>query len=210
MTNIQLKKIQAAKEAQATKAQASKVNGDNDGITVNTKPVTNADMVEAAMLHILNSKLIEQGKPTYKSYSDYINPPKNYVVNQEEKNIDPVTPLNKIEAEALDFGGQPLKAKGEVYHIVSGGYYIGFNKSRCYIQKDDSNEVNILLHGNKNYGDSSVMAMIPNKSFRDVTKAELDSIVKGKPAYKDVFQAYSKCKNFQNVVLDTTNATSIW
>ena len=213
MTNIQLKKIQEAKAAQALKAQAqaSKVNGDNDGITVNTTHLTNADIAEAGMLLVLNAKRVAKGLAPYKDYSEYVGKPKNYVVNTEtSQKIDPVTAFSKLESEALNFGGQPLKAKGEVYHIILGGYTIGYNKSRCYIQKDGVNQAYILVHGNTLYGESAVMNMIPNKSFRDLTREEVDSIVSSKPAYKDLFRVYSKLTNFQNVVIDVQNALPVW
>ena len=162
------------------------------------------------MLQILNAKRVSKGLAPFKNYSDYIAPVKTEFITQANNKSDPVTPLNKLGDESLDFGGQPLKANGNVYHIISGGYYVAWNKSRCYIQKQETSEVDILVHGDTLYGESALMSMIPNKSFRDLTRMEVDSIVSGKPSYKSLFMAYSKLRNFQNVTIDTLNALPIW
>ena len=71
-------------------------------------------------------------------------------------------------------------------------------------------EVNILVVGDNLYGDMALMSIIPNKSFRDLTKAEFDSIVRSKPSYCDLFKAFSKFRNCQNVYLDMNNSIPVW
>jgi hypothetical protein len=167
------------------------------------------------MLAIVNSKRVNKGLEPFKDYASYLasfEPTTlGQKVNPPTEKVDPVCPLDKLIEQMYDANeGRPVRAQGEVYQVVSGGYYIGWNKSRAYIQKAVTNDVNILVAGDRLYGDCSLMSIIPNKSFRDLTRAEVDNIIKGKPSYKDIFKAYSKFTNYQNVYLDTKTALPVW
>jgi hypothetical protein len=205
-------------KAEALKAKVQSVEQDTSGISIVRNNLTQSDLIECQMLAILNAKRVSTGQQPYKDYTEYLN---SFIdtpapITAERISIvpttknDPVTPLDKLAELWLDYEGRPLKANGDVYQIVNGGYYLCWNKSRCYIQKTETSDVNILVIGDTQYGDSILMAMIPNKSFRDLTRAEVDNIIKGKPSYKELFKVYSKLRNFQNVYLDVKNALPVW
>ena len=170
------------------------------------------------MLAVLNAERERKGQKPFESYKQYLASFSDTPVPMTGNKVsivsttgtDPVTPLDKLAELWLDYEGRPLKAEGDVYQIVNGKYFLCWNKSRCYVQRVDTNEVSILVTGDRLYGDCALMSIIPNKSFRDLTRAEFDSIIKGKPTYKDLFKAYSKFRNCQNVYLDIKNALPIW
>jgi hypothetical protein len=213
--------LEAARKVQSEhdKAEALKqkvAEQDNSGVSIIRNGLTQADLVEVQLLAIVNNKRVSKGLLPFNSYSEYLavydNPATlGQKINPPAEKVDPVAPLDKLIEQRYDADeGRPVKAQGEVYLIATQGYYIGWNRSRAYIQKVESDEVNILVAGDRLYGDSSVMTIIPNKSFRDLTKAEVDNIVKAKPAYKDLFKAYSKFQNYQNVYLDTQKSVAVW
>jgi hypothetical protein len=212
------RKIQSEHDkTEAFKSKVQPVEQDKTGITIHRNTLTQADLVECQMLAILNANRTNKGLPPFKDYDSYLGSfapasaqPLSSTSIVPTTKIDPVTPLDKIAELWLDFEGRPLKAGGQVWQIVNGGYYIGWNTSRCYIQKTETNEVNILVLGDTQYGDSSLMSMIPNKSFRDLTRTEVDNIIAGKPSYKDLFKVYSKLRNLQNVYIDVKNALPVW
>jgi hypothetical protein len=203
-------------KADAIRLKLEAVEDDKTGISIHRNTLTKADLMECQMLAILNEKRTNKGLVPYKDYDAYLAaqepasakplPSKSLVPTTKS---DPLTPLEKIAELSLDYAGRPLQAAGQVYNIVSGGYFVCYNVSRCYIQKANG-EVNILVRGDTLYGDSSVMQMIPNKSFHDLTRAEFDNIIKSKPTYAELFQVYSKFRNCQNVVIDTNNAQAVW
>jgi BMFP domain-containing protein YqiC len=209
--------LQAARKVQSEydKALAAQAKEDNSGVSITRNVLTQADLIEVQMLAIVNNKRASKGLEPFKDYAAYLasfEPTTlGQKINPPSEKVDPVTPLDKLIEQMYDANeGRPVKAQGEVYQVVSGGYYIGWNKSRAYIQKVDTGGVSILVHGDTLYGDSALMSIIPNKSFRDLTRAEVDNILKGKPSYKDLFKAYSKLQNYQNVYLDTKNALPVW
>ena len=210
--------LQSARKIQGEhdRAEAIKAKTDKTGVSIMRNGLTNENIVESAMLSLLNQKQTAKGLPTFKSYSEYIGMNDLTATPYNDNSIvptttnDPVTPLDKIVEASLDYAGRPLLAGGEVFHIVSGGYYVAWNRSRCYLQNEDTNEINILVVGDRLFGELSTMAVIPNKSFRDLTKPEFDSIVSGKPAYKDLFKVFSKTQNFQNVQLNLKNTLPVW
>lgn len=199
-------------------AKAKEKANDKTGISIVRNTLTKADLAEVQILAILNAEQTRKGLKSYSNYDDYLatytdtpmTQPSTRISIVPATNNDPVTPLDKIVEASLDYAGRPLQAAGEVYLIVSSGYYVAWNRSRCYVQKQDSDAVNILVAGDRLYGELTTMAIIPNKRFRDLTRAEFDSIVKGKPAYNDLFKAFSKTQNFQNVQLNTRNAVPVW
>ena len=214
--------LQAARKIQADHDRAESIKAkqqapDKTGISIVRNNPTNADMVEAGMLAILNAKREREGLRPVKSYMDYLasfqdtpaKPDANKISIVPNTGVDPVTPLDKLVELSLDYSGRPLKAQCEVYQVVNGGYFVAYNKFRCYIQKLNK-EVNILVQGDTLYGDMSLMSIIPNKSFRDLTRGEFDNIIKSKPTYADLFMVYSKFRNCQNVQLDTKNALPVW
>lgn len=217
--------LQAARKVQsehdkitAAKAKAQPEH-DTTSLSIVRNTVTSEDMIEAAMLSILNAKRATRGLEPFKSYAAYLGidetpappaTPGNQISIVPTTTNDPVTPLDKIVELSLDYAGRPLAAAGDVYLIAAQGYYIGWNTSRCYIQKASNSEVNILVAGDRLYGELTTMAIIPNKTYRDLTKAEFDSIVQGKPAYNDLFKVFCKTQNFQNVHLNTRNAIPVW
>jgi hypothetical protein len=170
---------------------------DNTGVSIYRNTLSQADLIEVQMLAVLNNKRVSKGLLPFNSYSEYLemygNTPLGPIVNPPAEKVDPLTPLMDLGSPMVDNNElAPVRAQGEVFLIATQGYYLGWNKSRCYIEKTDGGELNILVAGDRLYGDMATMNMIPNKSFRDLTKAEVDSILKGKPSYNDLFKAYSK------------------
>lgn len=171
------------------------------------------------IVSLVNNQRVRENKRPFATYQEFLDAPKE----EPERNItwtkstdvnallaDPVTPLDTIITDASIYGKRPLLAGGEVYCIASEGYYIGWNKSRCYIQQTLDNEVNILVRGDRLYGADTRMTILPNDTFRDLTREEVDSIIKGKPSYSKLFEVFSKFQNHQNVQLDITKAIPVW
>jgi hypothetical protein len=221
LTLLAARKVQSEHDKAEAIKQHTNIADDGTHVSIVRNNPSNLDIAECSMLAILNAKQVRKGLAPFKNYSVYLGdgtPPeitpdpltlgKRSVVPTTK--VDPVTPLDKLAELWLDYEGRPLRAEGDVYLIVNGGYYIGWNKSRCYIQKQDDNNLNVLVAGDRLYGDSSVMQIIPNKSFRDLTRAEVDNIIKGKPTYSDLFKVYSKFQNWQNVCIDITKAQAVW
>jgi hypothetical protein len=216
LTLQESRKVQS--EHDRTQAVKAKVAEDKTGISIIQNTIGTADVAEMAMLSILNAKQVAKGLEPFKNYQSYLGvcPADQSTPIQEDNCIvpstknDPLTPLDKIVAASYDYNGRPLLAAGDVYHIVAGGYYIGWNRSRCYVQNPNTNEINILVSGDRLYGDACTMAIIPNKSFRDLTRAEFEGIVNAKPAYNKLFRVFSKTQNFQNVQLNIKAAVPVW
>jgi hypothetical protein len=205
--NTELKKQKSELEQTLTLQAARKVQSEHDkeqakehfkddktGISIVRNNPSNLDLMEGSMLAILNAKQVAKGLEPFKNYSEYLGDgtlpeiaPDPLTLGKRSvvptTKVDPVTPLDKLAELWLDYEGRPLRAEGDVYLIVNGGYYIGWNKSRCYIQKQDDNNLNVLVAGDRLYGDSSVMQIIPNKSFRDLTRAEVDNITKAQAVW---------------------------
>ena len=214
--------LQASRKIQSQhdKVEALKAKvqpDDKSGVSIIRNMPTNNDLMENSMLAILNAKRESKGLPAFASYGDAMNAPSNIpdpkpmerISLVPTTKIDPVTPLDKLAELWLDYEQRPLRADCPVYQIVSGSYFIAYNKSRAYVQKMNG-EVAILVFGDNLYGDMALMSIIPNESFRDISRSEFDSIVKSKPSYKDLFLAFSKFRNCQNVYLPMENVVQIW
>jgi hypothetical protein len=46
--------------------------------------------------------------------------------------------------------------------------------------------------------------------IRDLTKAEFDSIITGKPSYEQLFKVFSKMRNFMNVRMNKEKVIPVW
>jgi len=109
---------------------------------------------------------------------------------------DPVDTLKEVAGIGSIFidDRQPRLAGGDAYHIVSQDYFIGWNKSRAYIQKGDV--VNILVKSDSPISEN-VTSQVLQKNMRDLTREEVDNITKSKPAYNDLLKVGLLRKNGQ-------------
>lgn len=240
--NETLRKQEEELKTQLSIAEARKVQSEHDKVqsiidrnmmkTADGKIVEKPKMVEdapnlyaAGLVSLNNMERVRNGLAPFNTYAEYVKDltepqPRQISITRParpEPATDPVTPLKDL-VQSSKISYTPKLAGGDVYQIISGGYYLGWNKSRCYIQKigmksnkSDTSSVNILIKCDTNHGEQIVMSIIPTAaSVGDLTRAEVDNIIKSKPSYHDLFEIYSKFQNWDMVYLDLSKAVAVF
>ena len=169
----------------------------------------------------------------YASIVDFINPPyppsnpvKDKQLREQAANMniveyddtipnDQLTPLKNLPSYNDKGGGWILGqiARGaDVYNIVSKNYIIAYNRSRCYLlnEKTDDNVSadpipDILIYSADGMGCPSDVQGIYRNGYRDLTLGEFNAILTSKPDYNVLVSGYSRFKNLENVSLDISN-----
>lgn len=115
------------------------------------------------------------------------------------------------------------------HFIISQGYFLLFDNGRTYFLKNTqqaersrftqtvvtlptrlmkSNNTN--TSGQQVCSENTVIFNDLQGSYRDLTKAEYDAIVKGKPSVKDLLSLYVQFDNKNKAEMLTSNAIPVW
>ena len=135
---------------------------------------------------------------------------------------------NNVEYRVASVNDEHKIAKAQPYFIVKQGYYVMFETGRVYFlkttdqgQKDRNNVLKTLparlmassdtsTNGAKVYTGQMVIYNDLNNSYRDLTRAEFDSIVKATPSQYDLLSVYVQFVNTDEVEMNVTSAINIW
>ena len=135
---------------------------------------------------------------------------------------------NNVEYRVASVNDEHKIAKAQPYFIVKQGYYVMFESGKVYFlkttdqgQRDRNNVIKTLpnrlmassdtsTNGAKVYTGQMVIYNDLNNSYRDLTRAEFDSIVKATPSQYDLLSVYVQFVNTDEVEMNVTSAINIW